>query len=235
MSNFTHGNPAIKRSGYGRRRIDDHYISLADWGNPLDKDATITHFSFYAIFPCCLTLVMYRQTTSSSNSKLPKFEVVGQSKEVIAETPGVLRTELTNPIECKEGDIIGWYSKSPMAVAYNWIGEKKTHTWAGSGIKRILYNKSRNQKIDNTLDQHADLMCSINVEGCAVGEDSAPAEEEEVQAPAPTPTLFGGWPLVDGQEHLMLILCSTPSISGQTSIVVITTAIVVSLLRWTWT
>lgn len=94
---------------------------------PFADDVTVNTFCFYAKRAKKVQLLIYRRDNA-------KFVVVGKSQMVTASV-GVNRVPLQEPIDAKQGDLIGWYVPSTGVIAFD-VG---TGGWQSSGLEKSTF------------------------------------------------------------------------------------------------
>lgn len=144
-----------------RKCVDSwsNYYHIQDL--PFANDITVNTFSFCAKRALEVQLVIYRRDGA-------KFDVVGKSQKVTARL-GVNRVPLQEPIEAKQGDLIGWYISSRGVIAFD-IG---TGGWLSSGFEKSTFFTARNGG-ETAFKYSSNRVYSISVEG------EPPAKKEPI-------------------------------------------------------
>jgi len=113
------GNPVISRL-----TVDSASNYYMNSGTGIPKDLSITSFSFYGKRVGKVQFLMYRRDEDV-------FSIVGKS-EVVNATLHVNKVHLSDPIEAKAGDLIGWYVPGRGVIAF----EKVSGAWQVNGLEK---------------------------------------------------------------------------------------------------
>mmetsp|Transcript_15488 Transcript_15488/g.31779 ORF Transcript_15488/g.31779 Transcript_15488/m.31779 type:complete len:265 (+) Transcript_15488:402-1196(+) len=141
------GNPIVKQTFVDT--WSNYYMAS---GNGLPKDLVVTSFSLYAKRAGKVQLLIYRRDGSA-------FSVVGKS-EIVAATLGMNKFHLSDPIEAKEGDLIGWYVPDQGVVALS----KKSGSWQVDGLDNGTMFTSIGSSA-TAFKYSSDRIYSIGIEG----------------------------------------------------------------------